>query len=83
MPKVIFIVRNRIILQLAGILDFSEAAIHSHLFSKIYPENTGSRALVFVKLRTDCSKERLYTKMPSSIMFCVKSSESFQNARIS
>ena len=56
MPKVIFIVRSRITLQLAAILDCSEAAIHSHPFSKISPENTGSTALVFVKLQTDCSK---------------------------
>ena len=40
MPKEIFITRNRITLQ-AAILDSSEPAVHSHLFSKIYPENTG------------------------------------------
>ena len=37
MPKEIFIVRNRITLQ-AAIL---EAAVHSHPFPKISPENTG------------------------------------------
>ena len=40
MPKEIFIARNRIILQ-AAILDCSEPAVQDHLFSKIYPENTG------------------------------------------
>ena len=67
MPKEIFIVRNRITLQ-AAILDCSEAAVHSHPFSKISPENTGGRVLLLVKLQTDCSEWRLYTKMtpPSS-----------------
>ena len=55
MSKEIFIVRNRISLQ-AGILDCSRAAVHIHPFSKIYPENTGCRALPLVKLLTDCSE---------------------------
>ena len=62
MPKEIFIVRNRITLQ-AAILDCSEAAVHSHPFSKISPGNTGGRVLLLVKLQTDCSEWRLYTKM--------------------
>ena len=49
MRKKIFIVRNQITLQ-AAILDCSEAAVHSHPFSKIYPENTGGRVLLLVKL---------------------------------
>ena len=40
-PKEIFIVRNRITLQ-AVILNCSEAAVHSHPFLKVSPENTGS-----------------------------------------
>ena len=51
MPKEIFIVTNR-----AAILDYSEAAIHSHPFSKIYPENTGGRVLLLVKFQNDCSE---------------------------
>ena len=39
MPKEIFIMRNRITLQ-AAILNCSDAAIYSHLFWKIFPENT-------------------------------------------
>ena len=67
MRKEIFIVRNRIALQ-AAILDCSEAAVHNHPFSKISPGNTGGRVLFLVKLQTDCSEWRLYTKMtpPSS-----------------
>ena len=45
MPKKKFFVRNPIALQ-AAILDCSEAAVHSHPFSKISPENTGSRVLL-------------------------------------
>ena len=44
MSKEIFIVRNRISLQ-AAILHCSGAAVHSHPFPKIYPENTGGRVL--------------------------------------
>ena len=54
MPKEIFIVENQITLQ-AAILDCSEAAVHSHSFSKISPENTGGRVLLLNKLQTDCS----------------------------
>ena len=60
--KEIFIVRNRITLQ-AAILDCSEAAVDSHPFSKISPGNTGGRVFLLVKLQTDCSESRLYTKM--------------------
>ena len=65
--KEIFIVTNQIKLQ-AAILDCSEAAVHSHPFSKISPENTGGRVLLLVKLQTDCLEWRLYTKLtpPSS-----------------
>ena len=52
MPKEIFIERNRITLQ-AAIMDCSEAAVHSHPFSKISLKNTGGRALLLVKLQTD------------------------------
>ena len=45
---------NRIKLQ-AAILGCSEAAVHSHPFSKISPENTAGRVLLLVKLQTDCS----------------------------
>ena len=69
MPKETFIVRNRITLQ-AAILDCSEAAVHSHPFSKISPRNTGSRILLLVKLQTDCSEWGLYTKMTTPRMFC-------------
>ena len=55
MPKKKFIVRNRIALQ-GTTLDCSEAAVHSHPFTKISPENTGSRVLLFFKLQTDCSE---------------------------
>ena len=55
MPKEIFIVRNRITLQ-AAILNRSEAAVHSHPFSKISPENTGGRVLLLSKLQSDCSE---------------------------
>ena len=51
MPKEMFIVRNRIILR-AAILDCLEVAVHSHPFSKIYPENTGGRVLLLVKFQT-------------------------------
>ena len=44
----------RITLQ-AAISHCSEAAFHSHPFSKIYPENSGVRVLLLVKLQTDCS----------------------------
>ena len=54
MSKEIFIVRNQISLQ-AAILDCSGAAVHSHPFPKIYPENTGGKVLFLVKLLTDCS----------------------------
>ena len=64
MRKESFIVRNRIKLQ-AAILDCSEAAVHIHPFSKIYPENTGGRVLFLVKLEIDCSEWRLYTEMTS------------------
>ena len=73
MPKEIFIVRNQITLQ-AAILDCSEAAVHSHPFSKISPENTGVRVLLLVKLQTDWSEYRLYTKMVLPRMFSWKSS---------
>ena len=55
MPKETFIVRNRITLQ-AAILYCSEAAVHSHPFLKIFPENAGDRVLFLVKLRADCSE---------------------------
>ena len=54
MPKEIFIVRNWITLQ-AAILDRSEAATHSHLFSKISSENTGGIVLLLVKLTVQSS----------------------------
>ena len=47
----------------AAILDWSEAAVHSHPFSKISPEDTSGRVLLLVKLETDCSEWRLHTKM--------------------
>ena len=53
MPKEIFIVRNRITLQ-AAIMDCSEAAVHSHQFSKVSPENTGGEVFLLVKLQTGC-----------------------------
>ena len=55
MSKEIFIVRDRISLQ-AFILDCSVAAVRSHLFSKIFPENTGGKVLLLVKLLIDCSE---------------------------
>ena len=55
MAKEILIVSNRIILQ-AAIFHFSEAAVHSHLFSKLFPESTFGRALLRVKLHTDFSE---------------------------
>ena len=33
------------------------------LFSKISPENTGGRVCLLIKLQTDCSEWRLYTKI--------------------
>ena len=51
-PKEIFIVKNRIILQ-AAISDCSEAAVHSHPFSKISPENTSGRVFLLVKIQTE------------------------------
>ena len=51
MPKEMFIVRNRIILR-AAILDCSEAAVYSHPFSEISPENSGGRVLLLVKFQT-------------------------------
>ena len=71
--KEIFIVTNQIKLQ-AAILDCSEAAVHSHPFSKISPKNTGGRVLLLVKLQTDCLEWRLYTKMTPQPMFSWKSS---------
>ena len=56
MRKEIFIVKNQIKSQ-AAILDCSEAAVHSHPFSKISPENTGGRVLLLVKLQTYCSEQ--------------------------
>ena len=55
MRKEIFIMRNRITLQ-AAILDCLEAAVHSHAFSKISPENTSGRVLLLVKLQIGCSE---------------------------
>ena len=54
-------------------LDSSEVAVHSHLFSKISLENACARVLLQVKLQTDCSKQRLYTKMSPPRMFSWKS----------
>ena len=62
MQKETFVVRNRIILQIA-ILDCSEVAVDSHPFSKISPGNTSGRVLLLVKLQTDCSEWPLYTKI--------------------
>ena len=44
---------NRITLQ-APISNCSDAAIQSHPFSKISPENTSVRVFLLVKLQTDC-----------------------------
>ena len=73
MRKETFIVKNQIKSQ-AAILDCSEAAVHSHSFSKISPENTGGRVLLLVKLQTYCSEWWLYTKMTPPRMFSWKSS---------
>ena len=73
MPKDIYIVRNRITLQ-AALLDRSKAAVYSHPFSKISPGNIGGRVLLFVKLLTDRSEWRSYTKITLSQMFSSKSS---------
>ena len=73
MRKEIFIVRNRITLQ-AAILDYSEAAVHSHPFSKISPGNIIRRVILLVKLQTGCSQYRLYTKMVPPRLFSWKSS---------
>ena len=45
----------RITLQ-AAISHCSEAAVHSHPFLKISPENLAVRVLLLVKLQTDCSE---------------------------
>ena len=50
-----FVVTNQFTLQ-AAILDCSEAAVHSHPFSKISPGNTGDRVILLVKLQTDSSE---------------------------
>ena len=71
--KEIFIVRTPIKLQ-AAILECSEAAVHSHPFSKISPGNTGVRVFLLVKLQTDCSEKWLYTKITLPRMFSWKSS---------
>ena len=73
MPKEVFIVTIRITLQ-AAILDCSETSIHSHSFLKLSPGNTGGRVFLLVKLQTDCSEWRLYTKMAPPRMFSCKSS---------
>ena len=73
MLREIFIVRNRITLQ-AAILDCSESVLHSHQFSKIFPENTGGRVLLLVNLQIDCSGWQLYTKMTPPRMFSWNSS---------
>ena len=61
-------------------LECPEAAVHSHPFSKIYSRNTSSRVILLVKLQTDYSEWRLYTKMTPPRMFSWKSSESFSSA---
>ena len=55
MSKEIFILRNRITFQTAT-LNCSEAAVHSHLFSKISLENTG--------------RDRLLVKLEPVIIYC-------------
>ena len=55
MPKEIFVVTNRITSQ-AAILNYSEAAVHSHPFSKIFLENAGGIVLLLNKLQTDHSE---------------------------
>ena len=78
--KKIFIVRNTITLQ-AGILDCSEAAVHSlSLFLKIYPENTGGRVFLLIKFQTSFSEYRLYAKVTPPRIFFWKSSKSFRRA---
>ena len=52
----------------------SEAAVQSHPFLKMSPGNTGGRVDLLVKLQTDCSEWRLYTKMTPPRMFSWKSS---------
>ena len=80
MPKKNFIVRNTITLQ-AGILDCSEAAVHSlSLFLKIYPENTGGRVFLLIKFQTSFSEYRLYAKVTPPRIFFWKSSKSFRRA---
>ena len=54
MPKEILL-RDRITLQAVS-LDCSEAAVHSHPFSKIFSENTGGRVFLLSILQTDCSE---------------------------
>ena len=49
-PKESFIVRNRITLQ-AAMLDCSEAAVHSHPFSKISAGNTGVESFFWSNYR--------------------------------
>ena len=69
----------RIISQ-AAIVHCSEAAVHSHPILEVSPEKAGGRVLPLVKLQTDCSEKRLYTKMSPPRMFSWKSSESFLSA---
>ena len=45
MLKEIFIVRNQITLQ-AAFLNYTDAAVHSHPFSKISPEKAGGTGLL-------------------------------------
>ena len=52
----------------------SEAAVYSHPFSKISLGNTGGTVLLLVKLQTDSSEKRLYTKMSPPRIFSWKSS---------
>ena len=69
----------RITLQ-AAISHCSEVAVHSHPFLKISPENLSVRVLLLVKLQTDCSEWRSYTKMTPPRMFSWKFSERFIGA---
>ena len=55
MLKEIFVVRNQIKLQ-AAIWHCSEAAVRSHPFLKVSPENADVRVLLLNKLQTDCSE---------------------------
>ena len=64
----------------AAISHCSEVAVHSHLFLKISSENSVVTVLLLVKLQTDCSDERSYTKMTPPRMFSWKSSEGFRSA---